>query len=89
MEKVRKWFRFTGEVQGVGFRYRAYQEALSHNVSGWVRNCYDGSVEMEAEGTEPAIEGMLAGIMDGRFVFIENTEVKSIPVTGSSIFKIR
>lgn len=48
---VRKHYRFTGRVQGVGFRYRAKHAASGMCVTGWVRNEGDGSVEMEVQGT--------------------------------------
>ena len=56
---VRKHFRFTGKVQGVGFRYRAKYAANGMGITGWAKNEYDGSVEMEAQGTEKAINKML------------------------------
>ncbi|MBS0001329.1 MAG: acylphosphatase [Cyclobacteriaceae bacterium] len=40
----------TGRVQGVGFRYSALQKAKEHNIKGYVKNQYDGSVFIEAEG---------------------------------------
>jgi len=40
----------TGRVQGVGFRYFAEQKALEFNISGWVKNNPDGSIEIEATG---------------------------------------
>ena len=49
---IRKHFFFKGRVQGVGFRYRAQNAASLYSVTGWVKNLYDGSVEMEAQGTE-------------------------------------
>jgi len=50
MEKVRIHYIFHGTVQGVGFRYKACYSAKNRGVTGWVRNCSDGTVEMEAEG---------------------------------------
>ena len=47
---IRKHFFFKGRVQGVGFRYRAQNAASLYSVTGWVKNLYDGSVEMEAQG---------------------------------------
>ena len=46
---VRKHFRFTGRVQGVGFRYRAKYAANGMGITGWAKNQADGSVEMEAQ----------------------------------------
>lgn len=89
MEKIRRHIVFYGSVQGVGFRYRAYYAAQTYGVSGWVRNSFDGSVEMEAEGTEKAIDDMILAIEKGTFVRIGNMSVKSIPVHGDHGFEIR
>jgi acylphosphatase len=35
---IRKEIKFTGDVQGVGFRYRAKYAAGGCAVTGWVRN---------------------------------------------------
>jgi acylphosphatase len=42
--------RITGRVQGVGFRWHAREEALRLELTGWVRNRTDGSVQLVAEG---------------------------------------
>lgn len=89
LEKIRRHIVFYGAVQGVGFRYRAYYAARSFGVSGWVKNNFDGSVEMEAEGTEKAIDDMILAIEKGTFVRIENMRVKTIPLHGDSGFEIR
>lgn len=89
MNKIRKHIIFYGAVQGVGFRYRAYYAAQTYGVSGWVKNSYDGSVEMEAEGTEKAIDDMILAIEKGTFVRIENMSVKTLPVHGDYGFEIR
>jgi len=44
----------SGRVQGVGFRWFVV-ETVRHQypgISGWVKNLYDGRVEILAEGTE-------------------------------------
>ena len=89
MEKIRRHIVFYGSVQGVGFRYRAYHAAQTYGVSGWVKNCFDGSVEMEAEGTEKAIDDMILAIEKGTFVRIEDMRVRSLPLHGDYGFEIR
>ena len=53
---IRKHITFQGWVQGVGFRYRARHAAELYGCTGWVRNEWDGSVTMEIQGTEEAID---------------------------------
>ena len=86
--RIRRHIFFYGRVQGVGFRYRAYYAAQRYGVTGWVRNNYDGSVEMEAEGTEEDIDMMIMDIEKGSFVLIENLSTKNIPLKNDSIFSI-
>ena len=50
----------TGRVQGVGFRFSFADEARARNLSGWVRNCADGSVEATVAGTENDVDAMIA-----------------------------
>ncbi len=86
---IRKRYTFYGSVQGVGFRYRAYYAAREYNISGWVRNEYDGSVVMEVEGSPEDIESMLLAIEKGHYVRIENFLCKAIPPENSSGFEIK
>ena len=55
----------TGRVQGVGFRdsMRAVAQAL--DITGWVRNCEDGSVEAMVQGDEPYVEQLVAWCHNG------------------------
>ena len=55
----------TGRVQGVGFRYFVMQAAMERELSGWVRNLYDGRVEVMAEGDHDAINGLLVQLRRG------------------------
>lgn len=50
MGKKRYHAKVMGRVQGVGYRYRTVMVAKEHEITGWVRNCEDGSVELEAQG---------------------------------------
>lgn len=79
MGKVRKHIRFTGRVQGVGFRYRAAYAARSLGVTGWVTNLDDGSVEMEAQGTEEQIQRILAMLNGDSYIVIEKMEINELP----------
>nr|WP_225903312.1 acylphosphatase [Morganella morganii] len=59
--KIGRHFAVYGRVQGVGFRYQTFYWAKRHNVTGFVRNRQDGSVEIEAYGDESVLEAMTAG----------------------------
>lgn len=48
--------RVHGRVQGVGFRYQTRSQAHRLGLGGYVRNRYDGSVEVEAEGPRDRVE---------------------------------
>lgn len=77
---IRKAFKFTGSVQGVGFRYRAQYAANGLRVTGWVKNEWDGSVSMEAQGSEEQINEMLKLINQGSYIQIGRMEYYEIPV---------
>jgi acylphosphatase len=55
----------TGRVQGVFFRAWTRDEAQSLGITGWVRNCGDGSVEAQLEGEAEAIDELLDLIREG------------------------
>lgn len=48
-------FEVSGLVQGVGYRYFVYRQAVHLGLRGFVRNQPDGSVEVVAEGTPDAL----------------------------------
>jgi len=70
--KKRIRYTFTGYVQGVGFRYRAYHAAQTLDLTGWVRNEYNGSVTMEIQGEDHNINAMLEMIEKSRYIEIDN-----------------
>jgi len=58
----------SGHVQGVGFRYFTQRQAVLHGLTGWVRNRWDGTVEVVAEGPRPDVEKLLRAIQRGPHV---------------------
>jgi acylphosphatase len=54
-----------GRVQGVGFRYQVAQHARAMGVTGYVRNLWDGSVEVVAEGDTVSLAQFLSYIQVG------------------------
>ena len=59
MDNKRVHLRIHGSVQGVFFRATAQQKALELELSGWIRNNSDGSVEVIAEGLEEQLSSMV------------------------------
>jgi len=55
----------SGTVQGVGFRYWTARKADGLDLAGYARNLFDGTVEVEAEGPEPAVDALMTFIRTG------------------------
>ncbi len=81
---------YTGDVQGVGFRYTVYHIADALGVAGTVENRNDGSVRLIAEGSEQALNQLLLQIRTSRVAdYIESTAVQWGTAHGLSGFAIR
>jgi acylphosphatase len=65
MEETRVQIVASGLVQGVGFRWFVARHASDLNIRGYVRNLYDGNVEIQAEGSRAAVEELLRQIRIG------------------------
>lgn len=63
-ERRRITVRYSGQVQGVGFRYSASTTAAGFDVCGSVRNLGDGRVELVAEGTRGELEAFRQAVRD-------------------------
>ena len=50
----------SGRVQGVSYRASTVDEARRLGLVGWVKNRSDGTVELEAEGSDDQIAALLA-----------------------------
>jgi acylphosphatase len=79
----------SGRVQGVGFRYFCKELAEQLRLTGYARNKVDGSVEVEAQGDETAIEQFAESVSRGP----QNAMVKSVKrderniISGESSFE--
>ena len=70
-------FIIRGDVQGVGFRYFTQKNASLYGINGWVRNKIDGTVEIDAEGSETNMTEFIKAVERGnRYSLVEsiNTE---------------
>ncbi|MGD2155273.1 MAG: acylphosphatase [Anaerolineales bacterium] len=54
-----------GRVQGVNFRYFVTQTARRFGINGWVRNRWDGTVEVVAEGKSKNLESLIKELHRG------------------------
>ena len=54
-----------GRVQGVGFRYFVLENAAKLELTGWVRNRWDGSVEVLAEGSHVKLQSLFHTLQRG------------------------
>jgi acylphosphatase len=54
-----------GRVQGVFYRDSMRREARQLAVTGWVRNCLDGTVEALVQGEPAAVEAIVQWARNG------------------------
>ena len=72
---------FTGRVQGVGFRWTVLSLAQRYNYSGWIRNMYNGNVDMEIQGDNLNIHSFIQEInKHARWAVIDDYSIKELPV---------
>jgi len=82
MANQRRIVRFTGSVQGVGFRFTACRVAQRFAVTGTVGNCRDGSVECVVEGDEREIDAFVAELAEAMAGYILSHTSEMGPHTG-------
>ena len=58
-------FRVEGRVQGVWFRESTRQQARLYGITGYARNCRDGSVEVVACGSAGALSALRDWLQKG------------------------
>jgi acylphosphatase len=87
---IRRRVTVHGVVQGVFFRDTVRRHALAANVSGWVRNNRDGTVEAVFEGDRDAVELLVVFCHGGpRGAQVERVEVVEEPPEGLAGFQVR
>jgi acylphosphatase len=79
MNNKAKRLVFIGRVQGVGFRYNVHRMAGRYEISGFVRNLPDRTVEMVAQGLQSDVQQYIDEIREyyGRSI----REVKATEIT--------
>ena len=81
--------KVTGRVQGVAFRWEAQRHAERLGLAGWVRNEPDGSVALQVEGDEAAVDEMVAWCRQGPpSARVSNVAVTPVRPTGAGSFEI-
>jgi acylphosphatase len=82
MQLERRHVFYSGQVQGVGFRYTTLRVARGHDVTGWVRNLPDGRVELVAEGTAEELARFLSSVGSVLGGNIVDAQVQASPASG-------
>ncbi|MGI8981533.1 MAG: acylphosphatase [Pirellulaceae bacterium] len=79
---IRCEVHYSGQVQGVGFRWNACGISRDFAVTGCVRNLPDGRVHLVTEGERGEVERFLAAIADSMAGNIRHTQIVTSPATG-------
>ncbi|WP_432695450.1 acylphosphatase [Marinobacterium sp. YM272] len=79
-----------GRVQGVSFRRFVEEQAIASAVSGWVRNCGDGSVEAMLCGEAKAVHHVETWLNRGpELSRVDSVEAQELPMKQYEGFTIR
>lgn len=86
----RRRVRFSGRVQGVGFRATAQRMAAQFHVTGWVRNEPDGDVVLEVQGPADRVGPYLTALKRHMSGYVQRMDVTVVPLKeGEEGFEIR
>ena len=81
MSRQRYAVYYSGDVQGVGFRYTACRLAQSFNITGFVRNLPDGRVQLLAEGPSDQLDRFLEDLASDLAGYIRSRQLDRQEVT--------
>ena len=79
MNQTTKHIIFTGQVQGISFRFTALDIANRYKLTGLVRNLPDGTVEMIAQGPSDDVAGCIRDIKEAFESYIREIKTEEIP----------
>ncbi|RLD63544.1 MAG: acylphosphatase [Bacteroidetes bacterium] len=80
----------SGKVQGVGFRYQTYQEAIKLGIFGYVKNQLDRTVLIEVEGDAYKVDIFIEWCKHGTsFSRVDNIKIVDLPIENLDKFVIR
>lgn len=80
MERIAKQVVFRGRVQGVGFRYTTQRIAGRYDLTGYVRNLPNGSVEALLQGTQANVQACMDEIQNAFGGYIREVQAVDQPV---------
>jgi len=80
MDAKSQLITFHGTVQGVGFRYTVHRIATRYELTGYVRNLDDGSVEMFAQGHPDDIDNCVDDIRESFNMYIRKIDRQDMDV---------
>ena len=80
---IRRTVCFSGEVQGVGFRFTTRHLAREFEVTGTVRNLSDGRVELVAEGAPEELDRFVQAIEARMGSYIADVSASESPAGGT------
>ena len=79
----------SGRVQGVGFRWFVEREAAQIGITGWVRNCENGDVEVMATGTREQHISLRDSLQKGpRAARVDHVSESAASLLETSSFRI-
>lgn len=82
--------RVSGRVQGVFYRAWTRDQARELGLTGWVRNCSDGSVEARIEGDRESVDRMIERMKKGPpAARVEDVQVDEAEPEGLGRFEVR
>jgi len=76
---IAKRIIFIGRVQGVGFRFTARRAASRRQLTGYVCNLWDGTVEMLAQGRSEDIDDCIQDLKEYFAGYLKETRIEEIP----------